>query len=254
MVALLGLAFLAALLAALPGSAGAQQGKREGPAGEPRAAGEAAGGQQQQELVVEVIGAGPDEMPFQYDADTGRAVAESRAGQVRVTMGKTVITGKRLEYQEKNSSAVMTGNVHLTHPEWTVDADRLDADLEREDFTFTGRVQAHFSGTDREGKPLQFDVAAARMVFQSRSGRVHAEGAVRIVEGDRVSTSQRAVYEPEADTLTLTGDAVIRTPGRQEARGDRYVLHVGRGLLEGFGRQQIEFILERKAKSGGPGS
>ncbi len=63
--------------------------------------------------------------------------------------------------------------------------------------------------------------------------RVEATGHVTITEGERIVTGEAAVFDQDAQKITMTGDAVMRE-GANVIRGDRIVvfLNENRGVVE----------------------
>jgi lipopolysaccharide export system protein LptA len=62
---------------------------------------------------------------------------------------------------------------------------------------------------------------------------MEAKGRVTITEGDRVVTGDDAVFEQDAQKITMTGSAVLRE-GDNIIQGDRIVvfLNENRGVVE----------------------
>ena len=70
--------------------------------------------------------------------------------------------------------------------------------------------------------------------------RVEANGHVTITEGERIVTGEMAVFEQEAQKITMTGDAVMRE-GTNVIRGDRIVvfLNENRGVVESAENKRV---------------
>jgi len=70
--------------------------------------------------------------------------------------------------------------------------------------------------------------------------RFEAVGHVTITEGERVVTGNEAVFDQDAQKITMTGDAVMRD-GANIVRGDRIIvfLNENRGVVESTENKRV---------------
>jgi lipopolysaccharide export system protein LptA len=146
----------------------------------------------------------------------GEAKAPLRADRAQPIQ----IVSDRLEAFNEKKMVVFTGNAVATQGARTIRADRLTLHY-REDRKAPGKASALGEGAaDLE--------------------RVEARGHVTITEGERIVTGDDAVYEQEAQKITMTGSAVLRE-GANIVRGDRVVVFLGenRGVVEGTENRRV---------------
>jgi lipopolysaccharide export system protein LptA len=70
---------------------------------------------------------------------------------------------------------------------------------------------------------------------------MEAKGHVTITEGERVVTGDEALFEQDAQKITMTGNAVLRE-GDNIIQGDRIIvfLNENRGVVEGAESQRVK--------------
>ncbi|MHB8830171.1 MAG: lipopolysaccharide transport periplasmic protein LptA [Syntrophales bacterium] len=130
-----------------------------------------------------------------------------------------------------------------------VDADRLDAYSNKRIVVFSGNVVASQGGRTIHAERLTVHYkddkkasgASAAAVEDSGSvERIEAEGKVTIREGGRVATGDVAVFDQEAQKITMTGDAVLKE-GKNIIKGDRVVIFLeeNRGVVEGVEKRRV---------------
>ena len=123
------------------------------------------------------------------------------------------IVSDRLDAYNEKRMVVFSGNAVATQGARTIRSDRLTL-YYREDQKRTGGSTREVEGTGN----LQ---------------RVEAKGHVTITEGDRIVTGEEALFEQDAQKITMTGGAVMRE-GANIIRGDRIIvfLNENRGVVE----------------------
>jgi lipopolysaccharide export system protein LptA len=126
-----------------------------------------------------------------------------------------IISDRMDAYNEKRM-VVFSGNAVATQGARTIRAERLTL-YYRDDQKKPGRSTVGGGG---EGT--------------GNLERVEAKGRVTITEGERVVTGEDALFELDAQKITITGSAVLRE-GDNIIRGDRIVvfLNENRGVVEG---------------------
>lgn len=124
----------------------------------------------------------------------------------------TVIEARSFDSQSTDTQtvSVFTGNVTVTGNDIRITCDRLE-------------VTSLRSGA-------QADVIGKQERFKS----LVATGTVRIVQGDREATCERAEVLPGEDKITLTGRPMVVDRGNNStATGEPLVLHRGQRRVDG---------------------
>lgn len=102
----------------------------------------------------------------------------------------------------------------------------------------TGR--AEFSGDVLIGQG-EMKLSADRVLVQYKQGdqskisSFDAIGKVTLVQGQDAAEAQRAIYDVDAGTVTLTGD-VLLAQGRNVMSGERIVVNLSDGTAQASGR------------------
>ena len=132
------------------------------------------------------------------------------------------IVSDRLDAYNEKRMVVFSGNAVATQAARTIRADRLTL-YYRDDQKKTGRLAVGGGG---EGT--------------GNLERMEAKGQVTITEGERVVTGEEAVFEQDAQKITMTGSAVLRE-GDNIIQGDRIVvfLNENRGVVEGAENRRV---------------
>ena len=123
------------------------------------------------------------------------------------------IVSDRLDAYHEKRMVVFSGNAVATQGARTIRSDKLILHY-REERKTAGRPTNGVEGTGNLEK-------------------VEAKGRVTITEGDRIVTGEEALFEQDAQKITMTGGAVMRE-GANIVRGDRIVvfLNENRGVVE----------------------
>ncbi len=129
-----------------------------------------------------------------------------------------------------------------------VTAQRMDADQSSGEVLFSGDVVAKRGSMTVYAD--QLTLVFIETENERKIERLEAEGAVRVIDGDRVATANRLDYLQAEEKMTLTGDAMIHQGGNQVA-GDEIVLFLreNRSLVKSGkdGRVKAVFLPQRKA-------
>ncbi len=139
----------------------------------------------------------------------GEGLLESFA--LSADRGPVEIQSATLEFEYRSGLLVYKGSVEVNQADLTMSADELRVTLDIE----------------QAGRPRE----------------IIALGNVRIVSGERVATGRRAEFDHARQTVTLSGDAVLRD-GRNEVSGDKVVVYLDqqRSVVEG-GEDRVRAIL-----------
>jgi len=144
------------------------------------------------------------------------------------------ITSDRLEALGQKGMVVFIGNATAVQGDRILKADRLHL------FYRQGSEQAKPEGV---GAPGGGDLE-----------RIEAHGRVRLIQGKRVVTGDEAVFDQAAQTIVLTGNAVMSEEGNV-VRGHKItvLLNENRGVVEGLdkGRVQATVFPSRNLQEGG---
>jgi len=130
-----------------------------------------------------------------------------------------------------------------------ITADQMEADRKKSMITYRGRVVA------LQGEmTMRSDSLTAYYTADMKELReVVAEGKVHVSQGDRVATGAKAIFSGRDQTITLTGNPVVRQ-GNSEISGSRIIFFIeqDRAVVEG-GTQRVKATifpeqLERRPK------
>ncbi len=102
-----------------------------------------------------------------------------------------------------------------------VSADRLEADDKTQLLVFSGNAVAVQDDVTVHGDRLTVKYAGAQRDIQ----QVIAEGSVRIVQGTRVATGEKAVFYRSEDRIVLTGSPKV-TDGDNFVQGQEITLYL----------------------------
>lgn len=134
----------------------------------------------------------------------------------------TNVTSEKMVYDSTARKVTFTGQVKVTHPDFTLTSDRLDLFLNEAE---GARPQNGGDGLDPG--------ALQRIVAQSR---VHID----LPEG-RTATCNKATYDVDKETMTMEGNPVLRE-GPNQVRGDRMIFYLRENRNEVQGRVAVDFI------------
>jgi len=110
-----------------------------------------------------------------------------------------------------------------------VTSERMVSDSKSNTINFYGSVIAE------KGK-LKVEASEMRVLSdeaQKDLKELEALGSVKITHKDKVATGDKAVYNPEARTLVLTGNTIL-TQGQNVARGEKVIYYFNREDMEIF--------------------
>ena len=148
--------------------------------------------------------------------------AQPAAAQLAANSNAPVdITADELEVVQGQCASVWKGSAEALQ-----DTSRLRADV----------LRAFFVPKPKGTAPAPAGAAASSSACGDLL-RMEAEGSVYYVTPDQRVRSNRAVYEANTDTITMTGD-VVAVQGQNVLRGDRMVFNTksGQGQMLGGGK------------------
>jgi lipopolysaccharide export system protein LptA len=131
-----------------------------------------------------------------------------------------------------------------------ITSDRMEADRKKGIVTYSGRVVA----VQGEMTMNSANLSASYSEDMKKVKEIIAEGNVQIVQGDRVATGAKSVFNGDAQTITLTGSPAVVKQGNNEVSGSRIVFYIeeDRAIAEG-GSERVKatiFPEELKKKAG----
>ena len=145
----------------------------------------------------------------------------------------THITADRLEAYKAQEMATFSGNVVATHDDWVVTSDSLTFYFEKAKET-----------SDRVG--------SKQIEGGAEISRIEARGNVRITQGERIVTGEKAIFYREEQKAIVTGDPVLRE-GDNVIEGDKVIvfLEEKRGMVESAKGKRVSATIypdEKKEK------
>lgn len=135
-----------------------------------------------------------------------------------------------LKEKSKSTNPFQTNN---TDPIF-ITSDRMEMDRKKGTIIYSGRVVAKQGEATIKGDKL----TASYSEDLKQITEIVAEGNVHITQADRVATGNKAVFDGKKQTITLSGNPVVRQ-GNSELSGSRILF-----LIE-----QDRFVAEGKVKA-----
>ncbi len=118
-----------------------------------------------------------------------------------------------------------------------ISADWMEVDQKQNTITYKGRVVAVQADMTMRSETLRayYDVELKQMK------QIVADGKVNVVQGTRVATGDRAVFDDKAKTVTLTGSPVMRQ-GNNQVSGSKVVYYIeqDKAIAEGDGKIRVQ--------------
>lgn len=117
-----------------------------------------------------------------------------------------------------------------------ITSDRMEVDQKKNTITYLGRVVTQQGEMTMKSEQLTAYYTAEMKEIKE----VVAEGQVNVTQGDRVATGAKAVFSDKEQTITLTGNPVVRQ-GNSQVSGTRITFFVeqDRAVVEG-GNQRVK--------------
>lgn len=120
-----------------------------------------------------------------------------------------------------------------------ITSDRMEMDQKKNVIKYLGHVVVVRGDVTLKSKTLTatYDPVAKRI------DGVVAEGKLVVTQGDREATGSKAVFNSQTNTVTLTGNPVVRQ-GNSQVSGYRIILYINedRGVVEG-GSQRVKAVI-----------
>jgi len=144
----------------------------------------------------------------------------------------THITSDRLEAYKEKEMATFAGHVVATQDDWVIQSDTLTFYFEKAETP------------DRVG--------SQKIGGTGGLSRIEAGGNVRITQGERIVTGERAIFYREEQKVIVTGNPVLRER-ENVIEGDRVIVYLEekRGMVEGAKGKRVSATIypdEKKEK------
>ncbi|HKL27458.1 MAG TPA: lipopolysaccharide transport periplasmic protein LptA [Desulfuromonadales bacterium] len=122
-----------------------------------------------------------------------------------------------------------------------ISADRLEADDVASRLTFIGNAVARQGDISIAADQLTISYRGEERQIQS----IVAEGHVRIEQGGRTATAERAVYDKPAERITLTGSPTVRQAANSVS-GQEIVLFLDgqRSIVKGGSNGRVRAVFQ----------
>ena len=144
-------------------------------------------------------------------------------------------TAPQKEESKKNSSA--SGFEFNKKDPIYITSDWMEVDQKKSTITYKGRVLAVQADMTMRSETLTayYDAEMKQMK------QIVAEGKVNAMQGNRLATGEKAVFDDKAKTVTLTGNPVMRQ-GNSQVSGTRviYFIEQDRAVAEGDGKIRVQ--------------
>lgn len=129
-----------------------------------------------------------------------------------------------------------------------ITADWMEVDQKKSSITYKGRVVAIQNDMTMRSETLTayYDPEMKQMK------QIVAEGKVNAVQGNRVATGEKAIFDDKAKTVTLTGSPVMRQ-GNSQVKGAKivYFIEQDKATAEGDGKARVEATIFPEELKGG---
>ena len=114
-----------------------------------------------------------------------------------------------------------------------VQADNLSIDNKTSQAVFTGNVVVTRDGVELQAEKVVVDYAKREDGTSNNEDveQVEATGNVKIIDGTRVITAKKAVYDLPNDRMTLLDDVVVTEKRENTIRGTKMLYDITQGLI-----------------------
>jgi lipopolysaccharide export system protein LptA len=129
-----------------------------------------------------------------------------------------------------------------------ITAQELEADNKNRVITFRGKVEARQGGVTISADTAQ--VFYEKKEEGNEIREVVATGNVKVQEGDRLATAQKAVFANREQKITLTGQPKV-WQGKDMVSGERIIVFLNeeKSIVESGPDRRVEVILHPKGES-----
>ena len=189
-----------------------------------------------------------------FDLKKNIATLEPPAGHVEITTKDSVLTAKKVIYNQKDDLAELSGDVVITQPDSYARAHEMQADLSAETYILEKNVYLKQLETtedgddevDAENSPssAKLEVWSNWMEIKDGGKNVLARGDVHLLEAEREAWANELYYDDINETATLVGDVRIETKEGNLLTGAKVIIDLASDEAVMFGPTYGEFRLE----------
>jgi lipopolysaccharide export system protein LptA len=115
-----------------------------------------------------------------------------------------------------------------------ITSDWMEVDQKKNTITYKGRVVTIQSEMTMRSEIL----TAVYDPEMKQMKQIIAEGKVNAVQGNRVATGEKAIFDEKAKTVTLTGNPVMRQ-GNSQVTGSRIIYYIEQDRAVAEGKDQV---------------
>jgi lipopolysaccharide export system protein LptA len=115
-----------------------------------------------------------------------------------------------------------------------ITSDWMEVDQKKNTITYKGRVVTIQSEMTMRSETL----TAVYDPEMKQMKQIIAEGKVNAVQGNRVATGDKAIFDEKAKTVTLTGSPVMRQ-GNSQVTGSRIIYYIDQDRAVAEGKDQV---------------
>jgi lipopolysaccharide export system protein LptA len=115
-----------------------------------------------------------------------------------------------------------------------ITSDWMEVDQKKNTITYKGRVVTIQSEMTMRSEIL----TAVYDPEMKQMKQIIAEGKVNAVQGNRMATGDKAIFDEKAKTLTLTGNPVMRQ-GNSQVTGSRIIYYIEQDRAVAEGKDQV---------------
>lgn len=142
-------------------------------------------------------------------------------GKVRITQGQDTITAAKARIDLDNKLVFLEEEIVFDNPDFSAAAATLDYNLKKKNGTFKGEVVLKRKEKTENGKIVKdpFTLKADELYFETENKNFTAARGM-IEHKDFTGSGERIEYNDREEQLLLLGNAYIKRPEGEEARGD----------------------------------
>lgn len=155
------------------------------------------------------------------------------------------ITSERMEVMQNDKIIIFEGHVVVQQDDWTITGNRMKvygASKEKEQGKGKGKAKA-------KDKDSSGDKASDDPTMMNKIDHIEMEGDVRIVQREKLATSDKAVFYHQEQKVLLIGHPSV-TQGRDTVKGRLITLYLaeGKSVVEGGEETPVHAVLHPSKK------
>ena len=173
------------------------------------------------------------------------AVIEPPQGHVEILTKESVLTAKKVIYNQSDDTAELSGDVTVTQKDVHAKAANMRADFGQEAYILEGDVYLKQQEVQEDGATeTKLEVWSQWMQVGEGAKHVLARGEVHLIEPEREAWADELDYDDVKEIVTLTGDVRIETNDGNVLTGAKVVIDLSSDEAVMYGPTYAEFILE----------